>query len=427
VLSDVVFEALLVAACLTLLWKPRPGVPLLVASGLAVACSALVRGAGTFVLVVFLVAVLCLRLGWLRSISFLVAALLPLGLYATAYHASHGEYALSTGGPRFLYARLAPDVRCQDPQLKLPPYERKLCPSIPVASRPSSDYYMWGQHRGPAYHLHPPSGMTTEQVLKDFSQRVVRAQPRMFARVTLGAFMHGFAPSRTTEVRGFAARYWLFQDHYWMRTGQAHPRAEPGPAGFLQTYRQWLWTPGPLLGGLLLLALAASLGLGRARRSGDRVAIGLLAGACTIILLTGAALSGFSWRYQLPQLALLPMAGALALAALTRGPAPGRPMPPPELRPLARASSALAGVHPRLRRASERGLLPVFVAATVAALTLVVVTAGAVRSGWFRPGPGLVVGLLAGLIVFVGLVVSHRRTSEDPAVVVPDEVPEPTR
>ena len=413
VLSDVVFEGLLVGACLALLWRPRPGVGLLVASGMAVGASALVRGAGTFLLVVFVVAVLCLRLGWVRTVAFAVAGLLPLVLYATAYHASHGEYALSKGGSRFLYARLAPIVRCHDPQLRLPAYEKSLCPSNPVGSRSSSNFFMWGGKKGPAYQLVPPPGMTTEEVLGDFSQRVIRAQPVPFTRTTLEGFLRGFAPTRTSEVKGFPARYWLFEDYYWARAGAWHPTASAGPAGFLKTYRQWLWTPGPLLGGLLLVAVGGAFGFGRSRRSGDRVAIGLLTGACVLTLVTGAALSGFSWRYQLPQLTLLPMAGALALAALIRGPAPGRPVPPPPLRPLEWLSARLSARGARLRGWHERGVLPVLLALVAGLLAAVVVAVGAIASGWALPGFAGLLGVVAGLVVVVVLVVSHRRTASD--------------
>jgi hypothetical protein len=369
------------------------------------------------------VAVLCLRLGWARTVAFAVAGVLPIVLYATAYHASHGEYALSKGGGRFLYARLAPIVRCHDPQLHLPAYEKKLCPTNPVGSRASSNYFMWGGRRGPAYHLVPPPGMTSEEVLADFSKRVIRAQPGAFTRTTVTDFLRGFEPLRTSEVKGFPAAYWLFQDHYWVRPGQWHPTADPGPAGFLTTYRQWLWTPGPLLGALLLVGVAGALGLGRARRCGDRVAIGLLVGACSMTLLTGAALSGPSWRYQLPQLPLLPLAGALALTALLRGRAPGRPPPAPPLRPLERVSARLAEWDPRLLRLHERGVLPLLVALVAGAVTALVVTVGAVASGWARLGFAGLLGLVAGLLAVAVLVVSHRRTAGD----VPASAGDPER
>jgi hypothetical protein len=413
VLSDVVFAALLLAACLLLLWNPRPGLWPVLAAGLAIGSSAIVRGAGSFLLVVFLVAVLCLRLGWVRVVAFVLGGLLPIGIYAAAYHATYGEYALAQSGSQFLYARLAPMVRCQNPQLDLPSYEQPLCPRRPVGERPSSDHFMWGNQKGPVYRLVAPPGMTTEQVLGDFDKRVVRAQPRDFAETNLTDFLRGFAPSRTMDVPGFPARYWLFEDHYWMRPAQWHPIADPGPASFLKTYRQLVWTPGPILGALLLVAAVAALGIGRSRRCGDRVAIGLIAGTCVATLLTGVALSGFSWRYQLPQLTLLPMAGALAVAAMVRGPAPGRPPPAPPLQVLERASRGLALRMPRLRPAYQRGLLPVLVAIGAGLGGAVLVGLAAVRSGWFRPDTGSVLGLVTGLLLCLGLMLAHHRAEAD--------------
>jgi hypothetical protein len=158
----------------------------------------------------------------------------------------------------------------------------------------------------------------------------------------------------------------------------------------------------------------AALGLGRSRRSGDRTAIGLLSGACVMTLLTGVAVSGFSWRYQLPQIPLLPMAGALAVAALIRGRAPGtRPAPPPPLRPLERAAAWSARRVPALRRAYERGLLALLAALVAGVVVFLVVTVGGAGSGWFRADIAAVVGAGCGVLVAVGLLVAHRHVNAD--------------
>jgi hypothetical protein len=96
VLSDVLFEALLVAACLTMLWRPRPGFALLVVSGLAVGSTALVRGAGSFLLVVFVVAVLCLRLGWARTTPATGSTPCPRAVGGSSTHGSPRSCAATT-------------------------------------------------------------------------------------------------------------------------------------------------------------------------------------------------------------------------------------------------------------------------------------------------------------------------------------------
>ena len=76
--------------------------------------------------------------------------------------------------------------------------------------------------------------------------------------------------------------------------------------------------PLGLLAGFLLVGLAAALGLGRARRSGLRSAAFLFVGGDAACASGASPSRTCSWRYQLPQLVLLPPALALGLTALTR-------------------------------------------------------------------------------------------------------------
>jgi hypothetical protein len=87
-------------------------------------------------------------------------------------------------------------------------------------------------------------------------------------------------------------------------------------AGFLRRYQRVGYTPGPLLGLALIVGLLGALGVGRARRSGLQCACLLFSGATLVVLVTAVAVNQFSWRYQLPQLILIPPAGALGLTAL---------------------------------------------------------------------------------------------------------------
>ncbi|HEX6874671.1 MAG TPA: hypothetical protein VF165_03350 [Nocardioidaceae bacterium] len=435
ILSDFLFEALLVLACLALLWRRRPGLAAVVAAGALVGTSGLVRGAGTFLLAAFLVAVLCLRLSWVKVVAFLVAAILPMGAYAVAFHHGHGKYAVTKAGPRFLYARVATIVDCQDPQLRLPSYERRLCPRPPIARRGNTNFYMWGSS-GPVrttsfqWHFTPPPGMTQEQVLKDFDKRVVRSQPVAYTRAVLKDFAGGFAPTRTYEVPGYPMYYWRFANHYWaydtfIARSRVTPKVlrkvdwDPAAAAFMAAYGRWVYLPGPLAAVLLLVAAAATLGLGRARRSGDRIAIGLLAGSCALTLLTGAAFSGFSWRYQLAQMPLLPMAGALGLAALVRGRAVGQPEPAPPLRALDRAAELMtrlpvpAAWRSGVRRAAERGWLQVVLAVIAGLAAAGLWGAAAVGSGWMLPAPAAVIATVVGLVVALVLLVARARARSD--------------
>ena len=431
VLSDVLFETLLVGACLVLLWRRQPGYPAVLAVGLMVASAGLVRGAGTFLVAVFLVALLSLRVSWPKVALFVAAAVAPLATYATAFEAQHGDFALANAGPRFLYARLAPVAECA--RLEMPSYERELCPPEPVGQRPHTNWYMWAGKVSPQWTMRDaPQDLERVAIIKDFDQRVIRAQPVTYTRMVLRDLTRGFAPVRTYDVVGFPSTYWLFQDHYWtadtfhdlrvlIEAGEyGEVTYEPSAAQAMETYRTWLYTPGPVLAVLVVLAGAATLGLGRARRCGDRVAVGLLTSACLIPLLTSAALSGFSWRYQLPQLALLPPAGALGLAALLRGRAPGTPEPAPPVRVLDRAAALVTRLPmpARWRRVVERGVqrgwCQVLVALAAGAVAGWGIAETAVRSGWFTSTSATVIGVAAGVLLAGWLLLARWRAGPLP-------------
>lgn len=424
VLSDVFFEVLLVSACLVLLWRHRPGVARVLLVGLLVGLAGLTRGAGSFLIVVFLVALLCLRVRWTKLVAFVVVAVLPMAVYASFYQREHGQYALVSSGPRFLYARIAPVVHCRLDHL--PQFERKLCPSGPVSGRKDTNYYMWHGENGAQYTIKPSHGMTQLQIVKDFDKRVIRAEPLIYAQAALEDAAVGFAPTRTAEVPGYPAEYWLFEDHYfsldtfpqhfWQRWLVRYDATyDASAASFLTTYRHLVWTPGPLMALLLLAAVVAAAGFGRAWRCADRVAIGLLAGSCSMVLLTGAAFSGFSWRYQLTQIPLIPMAGALAITAVLRGRAAGKPDPAPPLRVLDRgAELALRLPMPARWRAGAEGVaarrgLQVLVAAALGLAAGCVFAVAAVASGFAAVGTAVVLGLVCGLGVILVLLVAEAR------------------
>lgn len=439
VLSDVLFEVLVVGACLVVLWRQRPGMTEMVVSGLLVAAAALTRGAGSFLFVVLVVALLCLRVGRLRLLAFVLATVVPVAGYMVAFHAEYGEYATSSFGPRFLYARLATVAPCK--HVVVPAYERPLCPSRPVGERPGNDYFMWHGKVAAQYTVQPPPGMTQLQVVEDWDKRVLRAEPLPYTRAVLADSVRGFAPTRTYQVRGFPARRWLFHDHNWaldefVRRGILAPRVLQGQssdraaAGFLTGYGHRVWTPGPLLALLLGVAAAAAFGLRRARFSGDRVAAGLLAGTCATVMVTAAAFSGFSWRYQLPQLPLLPMAGALGLAAVVRGRARGTEVTPQVPFLDAATSRVLRLPLPRawrsvLDRAALRGRLQPVVAVLLAVAAGCLTGAAAVRSGWAAPVTAGAAGVVVAVVVALLQLVSWARARETGVPPADPEAPRP--
>jgi Dolichyl-phosphate-mannose-protein mannosyltransferase len=340
IMSDVLFEVLLLAACVLLLWRPRPGPRPLLAAGMALGVAGLVRGAGTLLVVPAVVTVVASTLagGWRRTVRPLLALVLgfalPIGVYATGYKVQHGKLAVTNYASRFMYSRLAPIADCRG--LTLPAYERSLCPREPLGQRLTTNQYMWRLRLSPQYHVRQPPGMTVEQVLSDFNRRIMLHQPVDYARLVGRDLLRGFQPFRVIGPRDVPLTPWVFQTRppsdsvsdprvYQMYQLFAdHPLALDRPlASALTAYQHLGHTPGPLLAACALAALLTALGVGRARRSKLRVAAWTFVALIGVPLVTAAMSSTFSWRYQLPQLVLLPPAGALALTALvgTRSPA----------------------------------------------------------------------------------------------------------
>jgi hypothetical protein len=192
----------------------------------------------------------------------------------------------------------------------------------------TSNAYMWDVRRSPQYRLIPPAGRTVEQVLADFDRRVVLHQPVDYAVLVARDVLHGFQPFRTVGPKDVSPTPWLLRqklpsngrsyrpDELYRSFAGYGPVLDRPLAGRLARYQHVGHTPGPVPAACAVAALAAAAGLGRARRSGLRVAAWTFAGLCLVVLVTAAMGSMFSWRYQLPQLVLLPPAGALGLSAL---------------------------------------------------------------------------------------------------------------
>ena len=336
ILTETLFEALLLAAVVLLLWRRRPALLAVGVAGLALAGATLTRSVSLLVIVPAALVVLFLRSGltW-RAVSARLLVLgaafaLPLVLYAAWFQSLYGVYALNGYSGHFLYARVAPFADCRT--LSLPAYERVLCPKQPVGQRPSIEAFSWSRKESPLFRLRVPasiargkvSQVATSQVAGNFAKRVILHQPFTYLHAVEASFVRGFAPTRTSRKGEVPIGRWQFQDHYpiygrsleLMARRHERPQVDGSLASFLRSYQRFGYTPGPLLAVALVLGLLGAVGPGPARRSGLRSACFLFSGAALLVLVTAAAVNQFSWRYQLPGLILIPPAAALGLAAL---------------------------------------------------------------------------------------------------------------
>ncbi|HEV7364070.1 MAG TPA: phospholipid carrier-dependent glycosyltransferase [Solirubrobacteraceae bacterium] len=356
VLAETLFEALLVAGCVAVLWRRRPGIVQAAIAGLLFAGVALTRANGFVVIAPALITVLCLRWtaaprardpggAWAKlvraagrgirglrpglpaAIALLVAFALPLAAYGFWFHRLHGRYAITDYGGRFLYARVTPFVDCS--KFKVPANERALCPSAPVGQRPTMagstvEYYMW--------HYNSPVWNVPVHLAGDFARRAIRYQPLDYLRTVSHDFLRGFAPIRTAEHGELPISRWQFPPsypHYLPNTddlirthGGGGSGADRTLARDLREYQRLVFAPGPVLAIGLIGGLLAALGLGRARRSGLRSASFLFAATGLVTFGSTVIANQFSWRYVLPLLVLLPPAAAVGLTALLRRPEP---------------------------------------------------------------------------------------------------------
>ena len=78
------------------------------------------------------------------------------------------------------------------------------------------------------------------------------------------------------------------------------------------------YTPGPLFLVALLAGIAGIFTLGRRRDPGNLSLACLLVTGSAVAVLLGADLYEFSWRYQLPALVTLPVAGVFGATVIAR-------------------------------------------------------------------------------------------------------------
>jgi Dolichyl-phosphate-mannose-protein mannosyltransferase len=250
--------------------------------------------------------------------------LIPVAGYLGWFDASHGQWNFTTFSGAFLYGRVADFASCQG--LNLPAYEKPLCPAQPPALR-NADFYTWNP-QSPQWTFRPPAGMSRDAVVRDFSLRILRHQPLGYAAAAARDFLYGFSPVRGVGPEQYSPAYLQF--HTYVRPdrqayasiaalGYQAPAVRPGLAAFLTDYGRWFYVPGPVFAAGLVLGLGGLI-VSQARRrklqnKETRDACLLFTASAVLVLIPPAAFATFDWRYQLPQLSLIPVAAILGVHA----------------------------------------------------------------------------------------------------------------
>lgn len=349
IMPDVWFQALLIVIIWVLTWRGLPSPWHAAGAGALIGVAVVVRLVGVPLLapaLAYLIVAGSLwasRAGWrrigLRAAALSVGFVVLITSYAGYYRVTTGVWGVSGASDGVVYGRAAVIADCA----RLPAAERVLCPTQPREHRLGVDFYVHDP-ASPAMTVVLPPGESLDALQSAFARTVFAQQPRDLTVAILRDFLKGFRPARVDAANDVPVERWQFQTSYpyWGIQHLVQARAfEFGGvpisvnrplARLLRGYQLTVgYTPGPLLGLGLLVGLLGGFGIGNARRSGIRAASLLVSGLGVTVLMTSAAFE-FSWRYQLPGLVLLPMAGVLGVTALTgplRRPGPRRKLRPP--------------------------------------------------------------------------------------------------
>ena len=347
IMPDVLFEALVVAGFVLLLWQPRPGLAFVVLGGLALGTSAPVRQVGEALIVPALVYVLAVTRGWRRRALYGTALTFCFCLPVVGYMGYsavvlHYGFELSNMGDAYLYGRAAHAADCAT--LKIPADERPLCPTPTQQAQFGVD----GLVNSPVSPrvLYSPVNIklgiliNTLPMQKALAYSVIKQQPMRVVGDIAKDSIKIFALTRDTDEGDTPISRWQFQLSYpyykpgitpygynsankvFQETGGGTAVVYRPAAIVLRDYQlHGGYTPGPVLL-LALLAGIAGICTWRPRRDpagrgpqGQALAC-LLITVSAVAVLLGADLYEFSWRYQLPALIMLPIAGALGATAV---------------------------------------------------------------------------------------------------------------
>jgi hypothetical protein len=339
IMPDVLFETMITAGLVVLLWRGRLGPggtwPIAVygSGALVLGAAVTVREIGVVLIVPVVVFAALTGPGWRRRMKRAGLAagcfMLPVLGYLAGTFAVTGHFGMAGNGPSPQYGRAAAAADCAT--LKVPAAQRALCPSPAQTLALGGVDGLLHNPRSPGHTAPVPPGLTRDEFLDRFALATFRQQPLRVAASVARDSVRLFAPVRNGDPQVTPIARWQFQDVYptypqrysmafFTRLAHAHGSggdlvAVQPAASFLRTYQLGGgYTPGPLYAVFGIAGVAGAL----RRRTGLRVPCLLVTLAAVVLLVSSDAFE-FSWRYQLPAVVLLPLAGTLGLTALIRG------------------------------------------------------------------------------------------------------------
>jgi hypothetical protein len=309
---DVLFETMVAAGLVLLLWRRRPGRWLVAAGALVLGASTTVREIGAVLIVPTMIFALLTAAGltaagptaagptaagptaagptapglitadWRRRTGRAALAgacfALPVLGYMTAAYGVTGHFGLARNGPAPEYGRAAAAADCAT--LKIPADERELCPPPALTLALGGIDGLLHNPESPGLTVSVPAGATREQLLGRFSLAVFRQQPLRVAGSMARDSVRLFALTRDGDPEITSISRWQFQAFYptypagfpmavFTRLARQHGSGDPVAvrpvATLLRDYQlHGGYTPGPVYAiGLAAGLLGALSGLPR--------------------------------------------------------------------------------------------------------------------------------------------------------------------
>ena len=325
ILSDVLFEFLLVLATTLLLWDAKPGWRRCTLIGLILGVSATVRSQGLPFLALFAAYIIIRRIGWRALAGTVAACLVPILLYCAWFYSSYGQFAMTDSTGIFLYSRVMSFAECS--KMHMPADELSLCTTTPPAKRPIAQLYIWA-NISPLDRF-PPSKFSPlpNQLAEDFAKRAIEAQPLAYAQIvaydtarvfewrryvfpnaqTYDEYLFGYRSQPIPSwARGHVGSY-NSDVAYYIRGNPLTHLVEPF-AGIIRAWQRYVWLPGSVYGAILVVGLGGMV-LAWRRLGGEATMPWLISVALIVI---PAATAEFDYRYVLPAVPFACLAAAMA-------------------------------------------------------------------------------------------------------------------
>lgn len=330
ILSESLFELLVVSALALLVWRQRPSILQCVLVGLGIAGATVTRDVGLVLIVPVLGFAFLRRFGWKQISALILAMAIPLVAYASWFDTTYNHFALQNFTGRFLYGRVAPFADCKG--LHLSAEEHALCPTL-TPRNPWPSLYVWGT---PSPFNHPPIGGNPDanQIALNFSLTIIRHQPLAYAAAVTDDFLDFFKPARSTgpdadpvavdfpfRLNSLTA-YPSPDIDQWIKRADASPTAHPvivrPLAQGLIDWQRVFYFPGPVFALALLASFAGAIGRPKSTNIKRRLgAESLLYGmSAFLLMLAPVATVVFDYRHMEPAFPLLGTGGALGGAIL---------------------------------------------------------------------------------------------------------------